>query len=94
MRRPLSRMSVATMPDAVGRKHPECRYAHQGDACLGPEADLGEVLHQLSLDVVGEAPAVCGNEAPGLTIGAALVRMLDGRENAPNNALGARQRAP
>lgn len=54
-----------------------------------------EVRGQLSLEVVGEAPAVVGDEAPGLLLDAALMRALDGRKNAPKNAaVGARRRAP
>jgi hypothetical protein len=53
------------------------------------------VLGQLSLEVVGEAPAVLGDEALGLLLDAALMRALDGRKNAPKNAaVGARWRAP
>jgi len=49
----------------------------------------------LSLDIVGEAPAALGDEAPGLLLGAALMPMLDGRGNAPKNALVlARWRTP
>jgi hypothetical protein len=38
------------------------------------------VLGQLSLEVVGEAPAVVGDEALGLFVDAALMRALDGRK--------------
>ena len=59
------------------------------------KAATGEVLGQLSLEVVGEAPAVVGDEALGLLLDAALIRALDGRKNAPKNAaVGARRRAP
>ena len=56
------------------------------------------MLGQLSLEVVGEAPAVLGDEALGLLLDAALIRALDGRKNAPKNApknaaVGARRRA-
>jgi len=58
------------------------------------KAATGEVLGQLSLEVVGEAPAVAGDEALGLLLDAALIRALDGRKNAPKNAaVGARRRA-
>jgi hypothetical protein len=58
------------------------------------KAATGEVLGQLSLEVVGEAPAVVGDEALGLLLDAALIRALDGRKNAPKNAaVGARRRA-
>jgi hypothetical protein len=59
------------------------------------KAATGEVLGQLSLEVVGEAPAVAGDEALGLLLDAALIRALDGRKNAPKNAaVGAWRRAP
>jgi hypothetical protein len=59
------------------------------------KAATGEVLGQLSLEVVGEAPAVVGDEALGLLLDAALIRALDGRKNAPKNAaVGAWRRAP
>jgi len=58
------------------------------------KAATGEVLGQLSLEVVGEAPAVVGDEALGLLLDAALIRALDGRKNAPKNAaVGARRHA-
>jgi hypothetical protein len=57
------------------------------------------VLGQLSLEVVGEAPAVFGDEALGLLLDAALIGALDGRKNARKNApknatVGACRRAP
>jgi hypothetical protein len=52
------------------------------------------VLAQLSLEVVGDAPAVLGDEALGLLVDAALMRALHGRKDAPKNAaVGARRRA-
>jgi len=54
-----------------------------------------EVLGQLSLEVVGEASAVLGDKARGLSVDPALMRALDGRKNAAKNAaVGARRRAP
>ena len=55
-------------------------------APLGPEAVIviGEALHQLPLDVVGEATAARGKEASNLPVGVALLRALDGGKNAPN----------
>ena len=55
-----------------------------------------EVLRQLPLDVVGEPPAVLGDEPSRLVLQAALARTFEGREHAPkkvckktsNNPLG------
>jgi hypothetical protein len=53
------------------------------------------VLGQLSFDVVGQASAMLGDEAPGLSLHAALMRARDGRKNAPKDApKNAPQNAP
>jgi hypothetical protein len=49
-------------------------------------AATGEVRGELPLDVVGEAAAVGGNEAPGFVVGAALLPARDSREDPPNDA--------
>jgi hypothetical protein len=45
------------------------------------------VLRQLPLDIVGEAPAVGGDEAPSLLLGAVLLPPFDSRKDAPQEAL-------
>jgi hypothetical protein len=56
------------------------------------KAAAAEVLGELPLDVVGKASAVCGDESPGLSVGAALIPMVEGRKNASENAALRRRR--
>ena len=65
--------------------------------CVAQEAAAIEMLGQLPLDVVGEPCAVLGDEASGLALDAALLRTLEGGENASkkvsnNSSRGAGER--
>jgi hypothetical protein len=57
-------------------------------ACdLGPKAAAAaQVLDQLPLDGVGEASTVLDDETGGFSLGTALVQMLEGGKNAPEDA--------
>jgi hypothetical protein len=53
-----------------------------------------EVLIQLPLEIVRDAPAMLRDKPPGLALDTALLRTVKGRENARNNSLArARGRA-
>ena len=54
--------------------------------CVAQKAAAVEMLGQLPLDVVGEPPAVLGDEAASLALNTALTRTFEGRKNASKKA--------
>ena len=81
---------ATTSPSAFAREWPERARRRR----IGRKAAAVEVLAQLPLDVVGQAGAMSGDEAPGLLLDMALVPALENCKKASQKAAPrARRRA-